>query len=159
MSTNTDSRLEMFTARLNRSALLSVLVDMPEHRRLRPFGELEAVIMDRLWTDGRPMLVRDVVDGLQLQRPLAYTTVMTVMDNLHRKGWLTRQRDGRAWRYEPAVSRGSYTAQLMNDVLATSTDRAGALTRFVEEIEPDDVAALADAVARAMDERRKAPGS
>jgi BlaI family transcriptional regulator, penicillinase repressor len=132
---------------------------MAQHRRLRPFGELEAVVMDRLWTDGRPLLVRDVVDALQLQRPLAYTTVMTVMDNLHRKGWLTRQRDGRAWRYEPAVSRESYTARLMNDVLATSTDRASALTRFVEEIEPDDVAALADALAKAMAERREGPGS
>lgn len=109
--------------------------------------------MERLWAAGRPMLVREVVDGLQ--RPLAYTTVMTVMDNLHRKGWLTRRREGRAWRYEPALSRESYTAQLMNDVLATSTDRAGALTRFVEEIEPDDAAALADALARAMAERRK----
>jgi len=126
---------------------------MPQHRRLRWFGELEAVVMERLWTAGRPMLVREVVDGLQ--RPLAYTTVMTVMDNLHRKGWLTRRREGRAWRYEPALSRESYTAQLMNDVLATSTDRAGALTRFVEEIEPDDAAALADALARAMAERQK----
>jgi predicted transcriptional regulator len=126
---------------------------MPQHRRLRSFGELEAVVMERLWTAGRPMLVREVVDGLQ--RPLAYTTVMTVMDNLHRKGWLTRRREGRAWRYEPALSRESYTAQLMNDVLATSTDRAGALTRFVEEIEPDDAAALADALARAMAERQK----
>lgn len=113
--------------------------------------------MERLWSVGRPMVVREVVDGLD--RPLAYTTVMTVMDNLHRKGWLNRQRDGRAWRYEPAVSRESYTAGLMNDVLATSTDRASALMRFAEEIEPDDAAALADALARAMAERRKEPGS
>jgi predicted transcriptional regulator len=129
---------------------------MPQ-RRLRSFGELEAVLMERLWSVGRPMVVREVVDGLD--RPLAYTTVMTVMDNLHRKGWLNRQRDGRAWRYEPAVSRESYTAGLMNDVLATSTDRASALMRFAEEIEPDDAAALADALARAMAERRKEPGS
>jgi predicted transcriptional regulator len=129
---------------------------MPQ-RRLRSFGELEAVLMERLWSAGRPMVVREVVDGLD--RPLAYTTVMTVMDNLHRKGWLNRQRDGRAWRYEPAVSRESYTAGLMNDVLATSTDRVSALMRFAEEIEPDDAAALADALARAMAERRKEPGS
>jgi BlaI family transcriptional regulator, penicillinase repressor len=126
-------------------------------RQLRSFGELEAVLMERLWSVGRPMVVREVVDGLD--RPLAYTTVMTVMDNLHRKGWLNRQRDGRAWRYEPAVSRESYTAGLMNDVLATSTDRASALMRFAEEIEPDDAVALAEALARAMAERRKEPGS
>ena len=68
---------------------------------MRQFGELEAVIMDRLWDWGRPALVRELVDDLHDDRPLAYTTVMTVMENLHRKGWLRRERDGRAWRYEP----------------------------------------------------------
>ena len=51
---------------------------------MRQLGELEAVIMDRLWTWGRPALVREVVDDLHRDRPLAYTTVMTVMENLHR---------------------------------------------------------------------------
>ena len=72
---------------------------------MRQFGELEAVIMDRLWEWGRPALVREVVDDLSRDRSIAYTTVMTVMENLHRKGWLRRQRDGRAWRYEPTGSR------------------------------------------------------
>src|ERR1051326_7193900 len=65
---------------------------------MRQFGELEAVIMERLWEWGRPALVREVVDDLARDRSIAYTTVMTVMENLHRKGWLRRQRDGRAWR-------------------------------------------------------------
>ena len=63
---------------------------------MRRFGELEAVIMDRLWQRGSPALVRDVVEDLQRDRTVAYTTVMTVMENLHRKGWLRRDRDGRA---------------------------------------------------------------
>jgi predicted transcriptional regulator len=71
---------------------------------VRQFGELEAVIMDRLWQSGRPVLVREVLDDLRKDRPLAYTTVMTVMENLHRKGWLRRHRDGPAWHYEPADS-------------------------------------------------------
>jgi hypothetical protein len=70
---------------------------------MRQFGELEAVIMDRLWAWGRPASVREMVDDLQNGRQIAYTTVMTVMDNLYRKGWLRRHRDGRAWRYEPTV--------------------------------------------------------
>jgi len=53
---------------------------------MRQLGELEAVIMDRLWEWGRPALVREVLDDLRKDRPLAYTTVMTVMENLHRKG-------------------------------------------------------------------------
>jgi predicted transcriptional regulator len=124
--------------------------------RVRPFGELEAAIMELLWDTGAARLVRDVVSDLQPQRPLAYTTVMTVMDNLHRKGWLIRERDGRAWRYAPAVSRQHYTAQLMNDTLATSTDRAGALARFVEQIDVDDADALARALDEALAQRRNA---
>jgi predicted transcriptional regulator len=131
-----------------------VLVTEP--RRLRPFGDLEAVIMELLWDADTPRVVRDVVTELRPVRPLAYTTVMTVMDNLHRKGWLTRDRDGRAWRYSAAVSRQAYAAQLMNDALAGSTDRAGALARFVEQIDADDAEALAHALDEALAQRRGA---
>jgi predicted transcriptional regulator len=117
---------------------------MPMPRRSRPFGDLEASVMDVLWDAGRPLLVRDVVDSLRAERALAYTTIMTVLDNLHRKGWLDRARDGRAWRYEPRLDRQAYTAMLMREALVVSDDRAGVLARFVEEIDPEDAAALAD---------------
>jgi predicted transcriptional regulator len=117
---------------------------------MRRFGELEAVIMDRLWELGRPMLVREMVDALGPDRELAYTTVMTVMDNLYRKGWLRRERDGRAWRYEPTGSRSGYTAALMNDALATSTDRRTALAHFALQMSPQDAALLRDALNRAL---------
>src|SRR5260221_8894299 len=92
--------------------------------------------MDRLWEQGRPMLVREMVENLRAERPLAYTTVMTVMENLHRKGWLRRERDGRAWRYEPTRSRSGYTPALMNDALGTSADRRTALAHFVLQMSP-----------------------
>jgi predicted transcriptional regulator len=117
---------------------------------MRRFGELEAVIMDRLWELGRPMLVREMVDDLRPDRALAYTTVMTVMDNLYHKGWLRRERDGRAWRYEPTGSRSGYTAALMNDALATSTDRRTALAHFALQMSPQDAALLRDALDRAL---------
>jgi predicted transcriptional regulator len=113
---------------------------------MRQFGELEAVIMDRLWQWGRPALVREVLDDLRNERPLAYTTVMTVMENLHRKGWLRRHRDGRAWRYEPAGSSSGYTAALMGNALATSTDRRTALAHFVLQMSPHDAALLQQAL-------------
>ena len=113
---------------------------------MRRFGELEAVIMDRLWEWGRPVLVREVVDALRDERGLAYTTVMTVMENLHRKGWLRRERDGRAWRYEPTGSRSGYTAALMNEALGTSPDRRSALAHFVLQMNPRDAAALREAL-------------
>lgn len=124
--------------------------------RARPFGELEAAIMELLWDAGASRLVRDVVSDLRPQRPLAYTTVMTVLDNLHRKGWLIRELDGRAWRYAPAVSRQAYTAQLMNEALASSTDRAGALARFAEQIAAEDAETLARVLDEALAQRRSA---
>ena len=119
---------------------------------MRQLGELEAVIMDRLWEWGRPALVREVLDDLRKDRPLAYTTVMTVMENLHRKGWLRRDRDGRAWRYEPAGSRSGYTAALMSDALATSPDRSTALRHFALQMSPHDAALLREALDQALGE-------
>src|SRR5712672_97286 len=119
---------------------------------MRRLGELEAVIMERLWERGRPALVREMVDDLRGDRDLAYTTVMTVMDNLHRKGWLRRERDGRAWRYEPTGSRSAYTAALMNDALGTSADRRRALAHFVLQMSPHDAALLREALEQALGE-------
>src|SRR5580693_4864745 len=117
---------------------------------MRRFAELEAVIMDRLWEWGRPVLVREVVEDLRDKRGLAYTTVMTVMENLYRKGWLRRERDGRAWRYEPTGSRSGYTAALMNDALATSADHRTALTHFALQMSPHDAALLRQALDQAI---------
>src|SRR6202044_4033958 len=112
---------------------------------MRRFGELEALIMERLWDRGSPALVREVLDDLRGDRDLAYTTVMTVMDNLYRKGWLRRERDGRAWRYEPMGARASYNAALMNDALAPRPDRRTALAHFALQMSPNDAALLREA--------------
>ena len=50
------------------------------------FGELEATVMDRLWNANGARSVRDLMEDLQLERTIAYTTVMTVMERLFRKG-------------------------------------------------------------------------
>src|SRR5258708_14089534 len=104
--------------------------------KMRQLGELEAVIMDRLWKWGRPALVREVVDDLHRDRPLAYTTVMTVMKNLHRKGWLRRERDGRAWGYEPTASPSRYTPALMSDALGPRADPRPAPAPFLVPLGP-----------------------
>ncbi|MFE3873154.1 BlaI/MecI/CopY family transcriptional regulator [Kitasatospora sp. NPDC059146] len=98
--------------------------------------------MDRLWDWERPATVREVVDDLQQQRPVAYTTVTTVADILHTKGWLRRDKVGRAWVYEPTCTREAYTAQLMHQALETTTDRAGALLHFVDRMSGDEASAL-----------------
>src|ERR1700739_3209182 len=107
MSTNTDSKLTMFTPALNRRVVLCVIVDNGGSAAgMAMFGSKDAtfrgaVIMDRLWEWGRPVLVREMVDALHDDRALAYTTVMTVMENLYRKGWLRRGPGGRGLRYQP----------------------------------------------------------
>jgi len=121
----------------------------------RSLGELEAAVMEQFWSSDDTRLVRDVVAELAPDRPLAYTTVMTVMDNLHRKGFLRRERDGRAWRYVAALTREAYVAGLMSDALSGSTDRAGALVRFVEQIGVEDAEVLNRALAEALAERRE----
>jgi len=126
---------------------------------VRPLGELEAAVMARLWASPEPLLVRDVLAALEPERSLAYTTVMTVMDNLHRKGWLERDRDGRAWAYRPAKTQGEYTAELMRDALSTSDDRGPALAQFVARMSPAEAAllrqALDDATAKAPAKRAR----
>ncbi|GAA3948685.1 BlaI/MecI/CopY family transcriptional regulator [Actinomadura viridis] len=106
------------------------------------FGELEAAVMDRMWSYGRPASVREVLEDMRPSRALAYTTVMTVMDNLHKKGWLRRRREGRAYLYEPVSSREGYTAQLMRDALATSDNQAAALVHFLAALSPEESEAL-----------------
>jgi predicted transcriptional regulator len=105
-------------------------------------GELEAVVMDRLWSYGRAVSVRKVLEDLQLDRQIAYTTVMTVMDKLHKKGWLERVREGRAYVYKPAASRESYTSKLMHEALSTSANQAATFVHFLSELSPDEAAAL-----------------
>ncbi len=62
----------------------------------RGFGDLEAVVMDWVWYHQEPVTVRDVFEDLSEQRPIAYTTVLSTMDNLYRKRWLktAAQRQG-----------------------------------------------------------------
>lgn len=113
---------------------------------VRQLGELEKLVMDRMWSWDHPVAVREVLEDLQRERTLAYTTVMTVMDNLHRKGVLTRQKDGRAYRYRPTQSREQHTAAFMGEVLAGAEDRTVALLHFVEQMSPAEAARLREAL-------------
>jgi predicted transcriptional regulator len=113
------------------------------------FGELEAEIMDRVWAAENGVLVREVVDDLNREREIAYTTVQTVMEILRRKGWLSREREGRAHRYLAAATRDDYLAQLMNEALDQVPDRAAALLRFVERMDPAEIEELRQALGAA----------
>jgi predicted transcriptional regulator len=109
---------------------------------LREFGQLEAAIMDVAWAQDRPLLVREVRERLHYSRPVAYTTVMTVMTILHGKGVLRREKHGRAWRYWPAEQRAEHDARLMAEILVSSADPARTLREFLARLGPEDVEAI-----------------
>ena len=78
-------------------------------------GPLEAQVMEVLWTAGE-CSVRDVIE--QLDRKLAYTTVMTTLDRLFKKGLLDRQKSERAFLYSPRVSHQEWERQRAGDLVA-----------------------------------------
>jgi len=109
---------------------------------VRGFGELEAVIMHRVWDHAGPVTVRELFDELAAERTIAYTTVMSTMDNLHRKGWLDRVRDGKAYRYTATASREEYSARLMREALSDGGDAEAVLSHFVAQIGSGESEAL-----------------
>jgi predicted transcriptional regulator len=124
---------------------------------VRGFGDLEAAIMDVVWSapDDDGLLVRDVLARLNEDRHLAYTSVQTVMDILYRKGWLTREKDGRAYRYWATASRDEYTASLLGQALESSESRTGALMRLIEQMSPREVRELRAALEEIKPRRRR----
>lgn len=109
--------------------------------RFGRLGPLESDVMDALWDAEAPLTVRQALDALT-GRDLAYTTVMTVLDNLYRKGWVNRELAGRAYRYRPRYSREEHIGRLMSEALSSAADRRAALARFVEHMSSQEVATL-----------------
>ncbi|QDO87286.1 BlaI/MecI/CopY family transcriptional regulator [Ornithinimicrobium ciconiae] len=110
-------------------------------------GDLERAVMDVLWDSDGDMSVREVHERLALNRDLAYTTVMTVLDRLAKKKVVTRVRDGRAWQYSPTASREEMTAATMRNTLESldTSDRKAAMLHFIggaSEQEISDLQAL-----------------
>jgi len=78
-------------------------------------GHLELTVMQILWDRGESN-VRDVTG--RLARPLAYTTVMTTLDRLFKKGLLARRKEDRAFVYSPKYSRGEWDQKRTGELIA-----------------------------------------
>ena len=98
-------------------------------------GPLEAEVMDRIWAAGEPVTVRRLAEQINHGRtkPLAYTTVMTVMSRLAEKGALRRQAQGRGYVYEATAADSAGLA--VRGVLRDFGDAA--MAQFVEEARSD----------------------
>lgn len=108
----------------------------------RGFGDLEAVVMEHVWDHAGPVTVRDVFDELSRRRQIAYTTVMSTMDNLYRKRWLTRERSGKAYVYRPPMGREERSARLMKAAFDSGGDTSAVLSFFVDQMSEEQSAQL-----------------
>ena len=104
-------------------------------------GDLERAVMHTLWDSAEPLTGRQVADDLS-GRALAYTTVLTVLTRLEKKGLRARDSSARAHTYSPLASREDHVAVLMQQALGQADDREAALQHFVRSVSPDEAAAL-----------------
>lgn len=110
---------------------------MRRKRAFQPLGELEQAVMDLVWRHS-PATARDVCDRMTGRWARAYTTIMTTLERLHRKGLLRREKDGAAWRYEPTLSKAGFERALAE----------GLATRILASHGESALAAFVDAAAQ-----------
>jgi predicted transcriptional regulator len=120
-------------------------------------GPLEIAVMEILWERGEGN-VQDVVE--KLPRPLAYTTVMTTLDRLYKKGMLARRKPDRAFLYAPRQTRREWERKRTGEFVAGFLDgphSAGELliSCLVEAVGQKDEALL-DELERKIHQKRKA---
>jgi predicted transcriptional regulator len=105
--------------------------------------------MEELWDSATPRSVREVHAVLTKDRDLAYTTVMTVLDRLAKKGLVDRESSGRAYLYSAVQTRDEMTAEVMHEALdGSDEDRTAALVAFVGRVTPDEAATMREALAK-----------
>jgi predicted transcriptional regulator len=121
----------------------------------RKLGDLETEIMTVVWARGEAS-VQDVKDALEPKRPLAYTTVMTVMSRLAEKGILNRRKEGRAYVYTPAASQKSTASSMLRALVRSLYHGATgeAIAHLLEE-ETDVEDAELDRLEELIEARRK----
>jgi len=121
------------------------------------FGPLEIRVLEALWARGSAAAVRDLLP----QFPgVAYTTLMTTLDRLFRKGTLSRFKDGRAFFYQPVASHDELMSQLAGSALSTLLPGDNAAMRPIMSMFVDTVGqrdkALLDELEKLVRARREA---
>ena len=105
----------------------------PLRRAVLDLAPLELDCMNTLWPMGEGT-VREIRDRLAPRRPRAYTTIMTILDRLVRKGKITRRKVGRAYLYAPAASRDTLRRAAIRELLDTLFD--GSEQQLIEFLQP-----------------------
>jgi predicted transcriptional regulator len=108
--------------------------------------------MQRLWEAEDGATAREVYEQLRQTREIAYTTVLSTLHNLHRKGRLTREREGKAHRYQPTTTLAEYSAMVMREALSSGGDSAAILSHFVGQITDEESRRLQELLGRTTGE-------
>ncbi|MDQ3686187.1 MAG: BlaI/MecI/CopY family transcriptional regulator [Acidobacteriota bacterium] len=101
-------------------------------------GELETAVMELLWKESGQS-VNEVEERLRHKREIAHTTVSTTLDRMHRKGYLTREKQGKAFLYVPRYTREEFERGLAQEVLGALLNQftEPALSAFVDLVGDD----------------------
>lgn len=136
--------------------------EIPMHRIFHPFrsstpqiGPLEQRMLDSLWARGNATVRELIEDGCT---DLAYTTVMTTLDRLFKKGVLTRSEEGRAFRYAPRFSREELHREAAGQALRQLLDASPASSlplSFLVEIVGERDAQLLDDLRKLVERKRR----
>ncbi len=121
-------------------------------------GDLETAVMEVLWEKPQ-QTVTDVVRQLQGSRDIAHTTVLTTLDRLHRKGYLVREKQGKAFVYAPRLGREEFERGVAEEVLSALLREftAPALSAFVDLVgeHPEALDRLDAIIRRKRSEQRE----
>jgi predicted transcriptional regulator len=128
---------------------------------MRPvdLGPLEQRVLEHLWSCPAGASVRDVQAALGDGH--AYTTVMTTLDRLYKKGWLERRKDGRAFRYQARAGREAFAAGLLRRWLDRLLGRSAArplLASLVDAVSEHDRRLLGELTRLVRDKERELRG-
>ena len=119
-------------------------------------GTLESKVLELLWEQNSAVTVRRVNQAFPA---LAYTTLMTTLDRLYRKGLLVRRRCGRAFAYEPRCSRDQLLGELVSghvtDLLAAAGARTAILSTLIRAVSRREAALLDELDALVQAERAR----
>ena len=118
-------------------------------------GPLETQLLRTIW-DRQSATVRELVDAGEID--CAYTTVMTTLDRLHKKGILERVAEGRAYRYTPALTRDEFDGKNVRHAilkfLGGASPSPAPLSFLVDAVSEHD-AKLLDSLEQAIEQKRR----
>ncbi len=122
-------------------------------------GDLEAEVLELVWerSGESGVTARDLYEELRLRRPIAYTTVMTTMQRLHKKGLLECDRQERAYVYSPRMDREQFierfVGRILDDLLASFS--GATLSHLASAADPEERERVAELLARIVERRQR----